>query len=691
MFQSVSDSLFRPFFNPDDRKWGRRDSSSSDSSPEVSPRSSPTSSSEHKGIGLHEMSAYDDFSTKNNLASRTADMIRSTAKKRFWQRGENPQIAKDLQLNKLEKMKTQLQDEVKKPSRLGKSLSRQGRCLIKIEEVAHKMATLSEEDNEMPRSDSKTIGTGKAKEVKEGNDPDEVFITPLHSSKEREIKGEVDTCQAIRHVLKEKRLETDHSNLALQLDVLTGDEQIQGKYTVKAPRARKDLETEMNSPQLPFSESFKFIYHIANGMSYLHQAGYVHGDLKPDNVFLYKTHGFWNAKIGDFGKTKALEEGKIAVYSGNPRFSSFDQGLTFEGEVFSTALLMIRTLESRFLDESPLEMLIEPSSKREVNEVKRKGIEKFVILSETCPQQELSNVSEQMRFYINKQIPSAPHPEATEDIHRYIDALIDKLKKCEEPGMPSQWEIELLGSLLKRMTDSVPANRPTMKAVAEQLWLPDAEESHLDVQKILIDPNLKQPDETKMEWRGEERFIPHQFMIDFPRSRYFLNQEDLNRPLASDAEKMTVSDLPIAPTLGAAISLADEFGYQGFANIASLCQQGSAVLLTHNANQFKKNHTFGSIREKPVEYHIEDLGEKVKITLFLHLKSRYENDDGLLEEDQPPYYLAIKRIVTLSKEDLNTNWDENQTGLIAPSLEVKDLYSHLQTTLETAIEELAEK
>ncbi|KAK6911190.1 Protein kinase domain [Dillenia turbinata] len=60
---------------------------------------------------------------------------------------------------------------------------------------------------------------------------------------------------------------------------------------------------------LPESNARHYTRSILNGVSYIHENGYVHCDLKPDNVLLVPTPDYDNAKnfvakIGDFGSAK---------------------------------------------------------------------------------------------------------------------------------------------------------------------------------------------------------------------------------------------------------------------------------------------------------------------------------------------------------------------------------------------------
>ncbi|KAL6576521.1 hypothetical protein OROHE_000302 [Orobanche hederae] len=61
---------------------------------------------------------------------------------------------------------------------------------------------------------------------------------------------------------------------------------------------------------------------ILRGLSYIHGHGYVHCDLKPDNILLVPNGGNieFSAKIGDFGLAK--HEGSIPYWRGTPMYLS---------------------------------------------------------------------------------------------------------------------------------------------------------------------------------------------------------------------------------------------------------------------------------------------------------------------------------------------------------------------------------
>lgn len=68
--------------------------------------------------------------------------------------------------------------------------------------------------------------------------------------------------------------------------------------------AVSDLEKylqRMRSQGIPGREMISLCSNVADGICALHSSGLVHGDIKPDNIFLFHRDGKLTATIGDFG------------------------------------------------------------------------------------------------------------------------------------------------------------------------------------------------------------------------------------------------------------------------------------------------------------------------------------------------------------------------------------------------------
>lgn len=88
-----------------------------------------------------------------------------------------------------------------------------------------------------------------------------------------------------------------------------------------------DLKTIIkNTPSMPFSQAMHFILQASSGLSYAHSSGFVHCDMKPQNLLVSK-NGI--LKITDFGIARALDtisrEEKYDVVWGSPFYFSPEQ------------------------------------------------------------------------------------------------------------------------------------------------------------------------------------------------------------------------------------------------------------------------------------------------------------------------------------------------------------------------------
>ncbi|KAJ5607563.1 hypothetical protein N7537_004182 [Penicillium hordei] len=70
---------------------------------------------------------------------------------------------------------------------------------------------------------------------------------------------------------------------------------------------RGDLGSCLKMP-LPEIEAREITFQIAEGLQELHENGFVHRDLKPQNIFIVKPGPKWWVKIGDFGFSKRVKE-----------------------------------------------------------------------------------------------------------------------------------------------------------------------------------------------------------------------------------------------------------------------------------------------------------------------------------------------------------------------------------------------
>jgi hypothetical protein len=320
---------------------------------------------------------------------------------------------------------------------------------------------------------------GKVKEVSSSEEKEHVYETPrkppgpfgwvFEILNEAEMREEVKTVREIGTALGKKGLEGKN----LLLDFEKYIQRIEGKYTVRASKASRNFEEQLGDHH-PFPESARNGLGFLRGIRDLHAAGYVHGDIKPENALVFdKEPALERVKIADFGKTRKMEEKKHATNAGNPRFAPPEVVLSKEGEVFSTALVLIRSLEEEVLP-SENDMMLSPARYKDQSpeSEKRRGIEKFLVQNQECVQteaQHLKGIGRRIRMYGQTKISSIPQEDierTVDNVHAYIDTLIGALI-AKHPE--SERQLVRIEKLLKRMTDADLEERPTAAQATQEL------------------------------------------------------------------------------------------------------------------------------------------------------------------------------------------------------------------------------
>lgn len=303
------------------------------------------------------------------------------------------------------------------------------------------------------------LSQGKAKLVctREG-DTNHVYFTPIHPSKEKELRDEIVTIQ----VLKQRT----NSEKYLALDVEPVDDHF-GICVFKTPKALGDLDNFIRKNPLSLSQRMHLCIQIFKGMHDLHRAGYVHGDSKLENILVYpRKNGKLRIRISDFGKSRSLPHPQDAMYTGNPRFAAPEGRLHQLGEIFSTAIMAIRVLEQPFLNKNNQHMLMSPAQAHNVYvKEERQGIEKYLILSKDCPQSDSDGVSNTGYILWQRAKTSitgmtAPYKlEAAETaVHCYIRELNQALFKEARDHSEHRMMNSLIMQLIT-MSNSYPSNR----------------------------------------------------------------------------------------------------------------------------------------------------------------------------------------------------------------------------------------
>lgn len=85
---------------------------------------------------------------------------------------------------------------------------------------------------------------------------------------------------------------------------------------------------DLRGGRLTVAEAGPIMLQASRGLAYAHRMGFVHRDIKPQNILLSGTEGNWQAKIADFGLAKNISDAGLS-------------GLTMSGEGFAGSLLFM--------------------------------------------------------------------------------------------------------------------------------------------------------------------------------------------------------------------------------------------------------------------------------------------------------------------------------------------------------------
>lgn len=283
-------------------------------------------------------------------------------------------------------------------------------------------------------------------------------------SRESALKQEYRKIQAIKSLVR------DDSHLALEMTPLAGRDRISNHFTLEVTEARANLEKEICSKEPTFAARLGYCQQFLNGLMNLHRLGMAHGDIKPENCLVYDD-GL--VKIADFGKTAAVSGRAGKMYKGNLRFCPPEGLLSIKGDIYGSALLMIRVLEETpgILDDQG-QLLPVPDKDRESGITGMgRGIEKYVVEhrrfialdSQTLGGKITRRLPRQMKL---AHLSNKRRKEQQELLSHYIDALCEKLV-CQI-DLPKA-TADRLALLLKNMAAGDPARRISAAQALDRL------------------------------------------------------------------------------------------------------------------------------------------------------------------------------------------------------------------------------
>ncbi|KAJ3566472.1 hypothetical protein NP233_g6981 [Leucocoprinus birnbaumii] len=142
------------------------------------------------------------------------------------------------------------------------------------------------------------------------------------------LREEVDVLQHLSQAAVECGLNGRHPNVLGYIDSWEEDEVlfIQTELCESGNLARFLWEYGRVFPRLDEARVWKIIADLSNGLRFIHDAGVIHMDLKPSNVFLTKEGRF---KIGDFGMAsvwpRPCNSENSGLRVGSPEHSAFER------------------------------------------------------------------------------------------------------------------------------------------------------------------------------------------------------------------------------------------------------------------------------------------------------------------------------------------------------------------------------
>jgi serine/threonine protein kinase len=127
-------------------------------------------------------------------------------------------------------------------------------------------------------------------------------------------------------------------------------------YHVMDLLAGESLRHRLRRGVLHPSEAASVIDEIAQALAAAHDRGFIHRDLKPDNVFLVHREGRWpEVKLLDFGLAKLMPERGVAAFTtkvgvmlGTPEYMSPEQargiGVDYRTDIYALGVLMFEII-----------------------------------------------------------------------------------------------------------------------------------------------------------------------------------------------------------------------------------------------------------------------------------------------------------------------------------------------------------
>lgn len=118
------------------------------------------------------------------------------------------------------------------------------------------------------------------------------------------------------------------------------------EYVDGFPLKKYIRRAQRNDEPFPVSEVVRIMAQIARAISYIHQEGYIHYDIKPGNVLLRSTDG--RAYLTDLGITNAFGSADVLPGAGTPAYMPYEQQAgelsDFTVDIYALAVMIFEML-----------------------------------------------------------------------------------------------------------------------------------------------------------------------------------------------------------------------------------------------------------------------------------------------------------------------------------------------------------
>jgi serine/threonine protein kinase len=144
-----------------------------------------------------------------------------------------------------------------------------------------------------------------------------------------------------------------HHHILKSVEASTNTQQLKERIRRRS-KGQPDLPREFNEPRkLHFDEIYRFFKDITSGLRYLHDHGFIHRDLKPQNCLLHEEKdGDIRVLISDFGEVQSADAvrkstgatGTISYCAPEVLLPQYENGplgeFTFKSDVFSLGMIL---------------------------------------------------------------------------------------------------------------------------------------------------------------------------------------------------------------------------------------------------------------------------------------------------------------------------------------------------------------